>query len=134
MPCGDAVRRVVTGFDDEGASVVVEDGGVTMTHVVDGAAVFHEVWGAEGDPPPLAPPTDGSVARVIDFPPGFASPMHRTDTVDYGVVLEGEVVLVMGGGDERVLAPGDIVVQHGTDHLWANRRDTPARMVFVLIA
>jgi len=76
------------------------------------------------------------VIRVIDFLPasagGVRSPMHRTRSIDYGVVLEGEVVLLLSDS-ERVLRPGDVVIQRGTDHVWENRSEKPARMVFILI-
>jgi len=76
------------------------------------------------------------VIRVIDFLPasagGVRSPMHRTRSIDYGVVLEGEVVLLLSDS-ERVLRPGDVVIQRGTDHAWENRSEKPARMVFILI-
>jgi mannose-6-phosphate isomerase-like protein (cupin superfamily) len=58
--------------------------------------------------------------------------MHRTETVDYGIVLEGEIVLVMDEG-ETVVRAGDIVIQRGTNHGWANRSGRNCRIVFVLI-
>ena len=58
--------------------------------------------------------------------------MHRTESVDYGIVLEGEVVLVLDDS-ETVLRAGEIVVQRGTNHRWENRSGKPARMVFVLV-
>ena len=58
--------------------------------------------------------------------------MHRTETVDYGIVLEGEVVLIMDEGETTVRA-GDIVIQRGTNHGWANRSDRNCRIAFVLI-
>lgn len=58
--------------------------------------------------------------------------MHRTETIDYGIVLEGELVLIMDEGETTVRA-GDIVVQRGTNHGWANRSDKPCRIVFILI-
>ncbi len=58
--------------------------------------------------------------------------MHRTETVDYGIVLEGELTLIMDVG-ETVICPGDIVIQRGTNHGWANRSGKPCRIVFVLI-
>jgi hypothetical protein len=58
--------------------------------------------------------------------------MHRTETIDYGIVLEGEVVLIMDEGETTVRA-GDIVIQRGTNHGWANRSDRNCRIVFVLI-
>lgn len=58
--------------------------------------------------------------------------MHRTETIDYGIVLEGEIVLIMDEG-ETIVRAGDIVVQRGTNHGWANRSDRNCRIVFVLI-
>lgn len=58
--------------------------------------------------------------------------MHRTETVDYGVVIEGELTLVLDDS-EVALRPGSVVVQRGTNHAWANRSGRPCRMLFVLI-
>ncbi|MDQ2641348.1 MAG: cupin domain-containing protein, partial [Pseudomonadota bacterium] len=58
--------------------------------------------------------------------------MHRTETIDYGIVLEGEVTLIMDVG-ETVVRAGDIVVQRGTNHGWANRSGRHCRIAFVLI-
>ncbi len=58
--------------------------------------------------------------------------MHRTKTVDYGIVLSGEIYLVVDEG-ETLLRPGDVVVQCGTNHAWSNRSDKPCRMAFILI-
>jgi uncharacterized cupin superfamily protein len=58
--------------------------------------------------------------------------MHRTESIDYGVVIEGEMTLVLDG-DEVELKPGSVVVQRGTNHAWANRSGRPCRMLFVLI-
>ncbi|GAB3091196.1 cupin domain-containing protein [Pseudomaricurvus hydrocarbonicus] len=58
--------------------------------------------------------------------------MHRTESVDYGVVIEGEITLVLDK-EEVLLKPGSVVVQRGTNHAWANRTDKTGRMMFVLI-
>lgn len=58
--------------------------------------------------------------------------MHRTETVDYGVVIEGELTLVLDEGEVQ-LRPGSVVVQRGTNHAWANRSGKPCRMLFVLV-
>lgn len=58
--------------------------------------------------------------------------MHRTETVDYGIVIEGELTLVLDQGEVQ-LRPGSVVVQRGTNHAWANRSGKPCRMLFVLI-
>ncbi len=58
--------------------------------------------------------------------------MHRTESVDYGIVIEGELTLVLDEG-EVALKPGSVVVQRGTNHAWANRSGKPCRMLFVLV-
>lgn len=58
--------------------------------------------------------------------------MHRTESVDYGVVIEGEMTLVLDDS-EVLLRPGSVVVQRGTNHAWANRSGRPCRMLFVLV-
>jgi len=140
-------RRVVTGHDREGRSVILADGPAPRTQAVPGAT-FHELWNTSAAPAPIAPaearePTerplvtppdaDGTIIRIVDLEPRSHSPMHRTQTVDYGIVLAGEVVLRLDSGSETLLGPGDVVVQRGTDHAWINPRDQPARMAFVLV-
>lgn len=111
----------------------------------------------------LPPPQNGTRIRVIEFPPdgeeirkltasaaaakfkamgdegaatgSDAAPhplMHRTRTVDYGIVLEGELTLVLDQ-DETIIRAGDIVIQNGTNHAWANRSGAICRVAFVLI-
>jgi mannose-6-phosphate isomerase-like protein (cupin superfamily) len=58
--------------------------------------------------------------------------MHRTETIDYGIVLEGEITLILDEG-ETVVRAGDIVIQRGTNHGWANRGTVPCRIAFILI-
>ncbi|CAJ0690983.1 cupin domain-containing protein [Ralstonia holmesii] len=58
--------------------------------------------------------------------------MHRTESIDYGVVIDGEMTLVLDDS-EVALAPGSVVIQRGTNHAWANRSSRPCRMLFVLI-
>lgn len=144
------VRRVVTGHDPDGRSVVCGDGGVPVVQR-NYAGIpdlhFFEIWRTHGGLPAvgngddptigcdsrLASSEAGTTFRVVDFPAGgFVSPMHRTQSLDYGIVLFGQIHLVLTDS-EIALAPGDIVIQRGTDHAWANRSDTPARMAFVLI-
>lgn len=71
------------------------------------------------DPPSITIP-HGSVGRIVDFPPGYTSPMHRTVSLDLGIVIEGEIELILDGGDTRVLKRGDVAVQRGTNHAWRN--------------
>ncbi|RMJ27122.1 Cupin domain-containing protein [Aspergillus sp. HF37] len=75
----------------------------------------------------------GTVLRVVDMCPRSTSPMHRTVSLDYGVVLEGEVELVLDSGASRSLGRGDIAVQRETNHAWRNPSAAAwARMLFVL--
>lgn len=172
-------RRVVTGHDDLGNSIVLTDAPPERTQQVGGAAgpTFFEIWNTRetpalidrrsGEPPEsglvLAPPRNGTRIRVLDIPPespdihnmdeatarahfaevgqgsastykpGASHPfMHRTESIDYGIVLEGEVVLILDKGETTVRA-GDIVVQRGTNHAWSNRSGQVCRIAFVLI-
>jgi quercetin dioxygenase-like cupin family protein len=68
----------------------------------------------------------GSVFRVTDLGPEFTTPMHRTRSIDYCIVLSGEVELVLDGGETVQLEAGETVVQRGTSHAWRNpSRDAP---------
>jgi quercetin dioxygenase-like cupin family protein len=60
--------------------------------------------------------------------------MHRTVTIDYAVVLSGEIVLQLDNGEEKTLHAGDTLVQGGANHAWVNRADAPCRMLFVMLA
>jgi hypothetical protein len=108
----------------------------------------------------LPPPANGSVFRVVEYPPDkerFAAMdtqdwsadaknqgyqrtgnaarhagFHKTDTIDYAIVIEGEIVALMDEG-EKVMKQGDVLIQRGTNHAWANRTDKPARVAFILI-
>jgi len=78
---------------------------------------------------------NGTVCRIVDFAPGHEPLMHRTQSLDYGVVLEGEVYMDLDGGADqtRLLKRGDVAVQRGTAHAWRNASPTEwARMLFVL--
>ena len=77
--------------------------------------------------------SSGTVLRHVDFPPGMACAMHRTVSLDYGIVLEGVVECVLDSGETRRLARGDVCIQRGTMHAWRNTSETEwCRMVFVL--
>lgn len=109
----------------------------------------------------VAPPPGGTVLRIIDFPPEPKDPqvleqmlhatfgsmyrdaqhapkpgehpgMHRTATVDYALMLEGELVAIMDKG-ETTLRAGDVLIQRGTNHAWANRSGQAARVAFILV-
>ncbi|MEO6151618.1 MAG: cupin domain-containing protein [Croceibacterium sp.] len=146
-----ATRRVVTGHTPDGRSVVLNDGPVPNVRALPGAR-FDEVWSVEATPAPLGltPPGEptsgtpsialgsgaGNLIRVIEFAAadsgGVRSPIHRTRTIDYGIMLEGEIVLILSDS-EVMLRAGDIVIQRGTDHAWENRSAAPARIAFILI-
>jgi len=138
------VRRIVTGHDASGKSIVVADGPAPQPH---DRAMFAEIWNTTGAPARITPtethePNErpltigpsprGSIIRVVEMPPGHRSAMHRTRTIDYGIVLAGEPSLVLEDS-ETLLHVGDIVVQRGTNHAWENRGAAPARMAFILI-
>jgi quercetin dioxygenase-like cupin family protein len=75
----------------------------------------------------------GTVLRIVDMKPGATSQMHRTVSLDYGVVLEGEVELALDSGEVRLLKRGDVAVQRGTNHAWRNASTSSwARMLYVL--
>jgi len=79
-------------------------------------------------------PAQGAAFRRTDIPPGGSSPMHRTLSVDYGVVISGTVELTLESGEKRVLRVGDTVVQRATMHRWRNVSDTEwARMVWTML-
>jgi quercetin dioxygenase-like cupin family protein len=142
----DIPRRVVTGHDEHGVSVFAADGPVPMVRTAPDGALFCEIWSTDAMPAPIAaaepdptltavtvpPPPNGTKIRINALPPGAVSPVHRTQTVDYGIVLDGEVVLVLDDS-ETVLRAGDVVVQRGTNHRWENRSAQTARMAFVLV-
>jgi quercetin dioxygenase-like cupin family protein len=140
-------RRIVTGHDASGRSVVLSDAPAPKTLDV-GTAAFHEVWITERTPAPIEagepaeptdrpvrtpPPTNGVLVRYTEMAPGAESPMHRTESLDVGIVLEGETWLLLDDGSQTRVGPGDVVVQRGTNHAWANRSDRPVRMVFAMI-
>ena len=139
-------RRVVTGHDERGVSVFASDGPVPVARTAPDGAVFYEVWGTGPAPAQIGadapdptvgalsvpPAPNGTKIRINEFPPGVVSPMHRTQSVDYGIVLSGEVVLVLDD-TETVLRAGDVVVQRGTNHRWENRSAGPAQVAFVLV-
>lgn len=171
------LRRIVTGHDENGRSVFVDDGDPPRSHIfahVPGME-FALAWGTAGgvrvpldgaDPTPgmasslpdaanstrvcfmQIPPDSGAadldgekaVAEQLEVLPELlayfepdAPGFHRTPSVDYVVLLDGELVLELDDGAEKIVHPGDIVVQNGTRHAWHNRTDSPAVFVGVLI-
>ncbi|KAF2205537.1 hypothetical protein GQ43DRAFT_436880 [Delitschia confertaspora ATCC 74209] len=83
--------------------------------------------------PPGLVVSNGTVLRHVDIPPNTACTMHRTVSLDYGCVLEGEVQLLLDSDEKRVMKRGDVAVQRGTMHQWINQSKTEwCRMLFVL--
>ncbi|PZU11004.1 cupin domain-containing protein [Sphingomonas sp.] len=151
-------RRIVTGHDASGRSIILSDG--TPPNIRDrGTGVdFFEIWNtptvpatitAEEPEPtdgPLVtpPPPGGTKFRFNDFYPGHIDKlppradgrhkmMHRTTSIDYGLVLDGEIYMILDDS-EVLLTPGTVVVQRGTDHAWENRSDKVCRMAFILVS
>ena len=167
-------RRVVTGHDAAGKSIFIIDG--PTPHVFSrstGSAIMHEMWETTGAPADnggsadaiargarLAPPQNGSLFRIIEYPPdaqrlpaivreqglpddsGRAAAsdrnnprhpgFHKTSTIDYAIVLSGEIYAMMDEG-ELLLKAGDVLVQRGTNHAWSNRTSETVAVAFVLI-
>jgi len=139
-------HRIVTGHSQEGLSVLHSRAELQPGPIASGDAEFALVWTTPSVPADLNDDKDlapveagltlngGSVIRVVDILPGKTSPMHRSYSIDYGIVLAGELELVLDGGETVLLRAGDIVVQRATNHLWRNpSADMACRMVFVLI-
>ena len=168
------VRRVLTGHDSEGKSTFIADGlapNVKEMASMPGLALT-DLWETRGAPASnagaadaaarpvrLEPPRNGSILRIVEFPPdsqwreradarrafdsigaGHAADrrssdpmMHRTSTVDYIIVLKGEIYAVMEKG-ETLLRAGDILVQRGTNHSWSVRGSEPCIVAAVLVS
>jgi quercetin dioxygenase-like cupin family protein len=138
------VRRVVTGHDANGRAIVKID--EVSKNVISGrpGASACVVWTTESFPVNNTGDADealrqvgttlnnGTVFRVVEFSPGVARRNHRTDSIDYAVVMSGEIDMEM---DDSVvhLKAGDVLVQRGTIHNWVNRGTTPCVIAFVLI-
>ena len=169
------IRRIITEDDTNGRSRISEDAPATAIRTVEERPGYRNVnlWRTEGVPIPInapdsilahkgiLPPANGTILRIIDFPPEVADPaerkrriqatfgtmftdaqhdkregahpgMHRTDTVDYAIILEGEIWAVMDE-NEALMRTGDVLIQRGTNHAWANRSQKTARIAFVLL-
>ena len=168
-----SIRRIVTGHDDGGRSVILSDaaaptvfgsgagGAGADRDARPGRVAVTELWATRESPAPLndaadptngpfrlEPPVGGSSFRVVEYPPdskrfpgwtgsagGDRTPhpgFHITQTIDYAIVLSGEIYAVMDEG-EALMKPGDVLVQRATNHAWSNRGDEPALVAFVLL-
>jgi quercetin dioxygenase-like cupin family protein len=138
------VRRVVTGHDANGRAVVKID--EVSSNVISSrpGATACVVWTTESFPVNNAGDGDdalrkvgttfknGTVFRVIEFAPGVAPRNHRTDSIDYAVVISGEIDMEIEDSVVHLNA-GDVLVQRGTIHNWVNRGTKPCVMAFVLV-
>jgi len=139
------VRRVITGHDATGRATVQIDGIVDNSFVGRPGATVHPVWSTEGFPVDNDDQDDaglrktgttlpnGTIFRVIEFAPGVAWRNHRTDSIDYGIVLSGEIDMELDGSSVH-LKEGDVLVQRGTIHNWINRGSAPCVIAIILIA
>lgn len=139
------VQRVVTGHDAKGRAVFKSEDVSPTRMIPSGDASFLLVWTTTTVPADNNDETDGrdrdagltlnqgSVIRVVDMLPGKESPMHRTNSIDYGIVLEGEIELELEDGAKKTIRQGGIIVQRGTNHLWRNVTDRVTRIAFILI-
>lgn len=160
VPPARTVRRLVTGVDEDGKSAFVDDslvpgtpGRITPSYVSTDLWRTHESpvdnGGPYQDPTAQAaggvgPAASGTVFRILEVPPdkdwrldadgNEVRPLgyHATASLDYAIVLSGEVYAVLDTG-ERLMRAGDVLIQRGTGHAWSNRSDTPAVLAFVLI-
>lgn len=142
------VRRVVTGHDAGQAAKVLIDGAAENAKYPAPGIVSTLMWCTDRMPADNAvgdgaedmgariigtpPPPDGTRFCVMEFAPGTRSMMHRTETVDYIVMLSGEMDMEMDSSAVHLEA-GDIMVQRGTNHAWVNNGTVPARFAVVLV-
>jgi quercetin dioxygenase-like cupin family protein len=140
------VRRVVTGHDKDGKAVVVYDD--TAKHLGSGRPnhMRQLIWTTNDLPVEFSESTDdkadrdigttipgGSVFRIVEYQPGVTPRNHRTDSIDYAIVMEGEIDMQL---DDSIvhLKAGDVLVQRATIHNWVNNGTVPCVIAFILIS
>jgi quercetin dioxygenase-like cupin family protein len=142
------IRRVITGHDRDNVAKVIIDGPATNSKSGASGATSTLIWSTDSTPADCAvgedtedlgariigtpPPENGTRFAVIEFPPGNPGRMHRTETIDYVVVICGELDMDMDDSTVRLRA-GDVLVQRATNHAWVNRGTEVARAAFVLL-
>ncbi|KAI6855161.1 hypothetical protein KC343_g4601 [Hortaea werneckii] len=147
------INRLITTHNDKGEAIFSDTlASETPQTEVGGGAIFGLHYCSENFPVEMNQDKDiqayqsymnqapglvissGTVLRTLpDMPPGALSPMHRTVSLDYGIVLEGEVELVLDSGETRPMKRGDIAIQRGTNHAWRNMSSEKwGRMLYVL--
>jgi mannose-6-phosphate isomerase-like protein (cupin superfamily) len=142
------IRRVVTGHDANGVAKVLIDALGTNVRSSRPGSASTLMWSTDQTPADIsigeniedlgartlgtAPPANGTRFTINDIPAERPGLMHRTETLDYAIVLAGEIDMVMDDSSVT-LRTGDVVIQRGTNHSWVNRGTQPARIAFVLI-
>ena len=146
-----SVTTYLTGHDTSGKAIVQETRPKWASYG-DKKIGFNVVYATDQFPASLSNDTDiatsdaivssgklglvspnGTVCRMVDFAPGYSANMHRTQSLDYGIVLEGEIEMVLDDGSVTKMTRGDVAVQRATMHAWRNPNPTQwCRMIFVL--
>jgi mannose-6-phosphate isomerase-like protein (cupin superfamily) len=138
------IRRVVTSHDAKGKAIVAIDEISKDVVSLRAGAVTANLWSTRGFPVDNSGAADGAkditgttrdggtVFRIIEYGPGVTPRNHRTNSIDYAVVLSGEIDMELDDGMVTLRA-GDVLVQRGTVHNWVNRYKVPCVIAFVLI-
>ena len=141
-----SVRRIVTTHDADGNAIAGIDTEIQAKEGRPGTGIHGTVlWVTDSMPVDMsgdedtalrkvdiAPGPNGSIFRIIEFPAGCEPYRHRTDTIDYVLVLKGEIDMEMDGTEVH-MNEGDTMIQRGTVHAWTNRGSEPCRVAFILI-
>ena len=140
-----SVRRVITGHDANGKAIVKIDEVAKHAFVGRPGATGINVWTTQGFPVDNDGAEDlglrkvgttvenGTIFRILEFAPGLAARNHRTDSIDYIVVLSGEIDMELDDSTVHLKA-GDVMVQRGTIHNWVNNGTAPCVLAVILIA
>ena len=140
------VRRVVTGHDSQGRAIAQIDEVSQNLRSARPGATACVVWTSQGFPVDNTGTADeglresgttlenGTVFRILELQPDNIPRVHRTDSLDYAVIMSGEIDMELETGDITHLKAGDVIVQRGTVHNWINRGPDPCVIAFVLIA
>lgn len=139
------IRRIVTGHTNDGKAIFTIDEEIETVVIPTGDAAMATVWTTATVPADCKDQSDGrlrdagttlkggSVIRVVDMLPGASSPMHRSASIDYGIVLSGEIELELDNQVFKKVGIGGIIIQNGTIHKWRNPSLSEiCRIIFVL--
>ncbi|MBV8086921.1 MAG: cupin domain-containing protein [Chloroflexi bacterium] len=138
------IRRVVTGHNDHGQAIVAIDDvlefgssrpgtGARVIWTTTGFPVSNEDAADTKDGASATTLANGTVFRIVEFGPGNSARMHRTDSIDYAIVMSGEIDMELDDGAMVHVKAGDVLVQRGTIHNCLNRGTEPCRIAFILI-